>query len=106
METISADSLLTIFGGYGVGGSLRRHGLVKYRVEAGVVPGLGKALHHFPDQGDGRGIVQRGKDYGLLEILKYFIGDSLVPVQSRPGMHHAIANRVDYRYSRPTDGIL
>ena len=66
----------------------------------------GKPLDHFPDQGDGRGIVQRGKDYGLIQILEYFIGDSLVPVQSRPGMDHAIAHRVDHRYSRPTDCIL
>ena len=101
MESISAHALLAIFGGYGVGGSLRRHGLVKDRVEAGVVPSLGKSLHHFADQGDRRGIVQRGKDYRLLQILEYLIGDSLVPVQSRPGMHHAVAHRVDHRHSRP-----
>jgi hypothetical protein len=70
------------------------------------MPGTGKALHHFPDQGDGSGIVQWGKDYGLIQILEYFIGDSLVPVQSRSGMHHAIAHRVDCRHTRPAKGTL
>jgi hypothetical protein len=79
---------------------------VKDRVEAGVVPRLGKSLDHFADQGDRCGIVERGKRHRLLEIMKYFIRDLLVPVEARPGMHHTVAHRVDRRHSRPAHRIL
>ncbi len=73
MEAISAHPLLAILGGYGVGGSLSRHGLVEHRVEAGIVSGLGKSLHHFADQRDRFGIVQRGEDHRLLQILQVLL---------------------------------
>ena len=84
MESISAHALLAILGWDSVSGSLRRHGLVKDRVEARIVSSTGKSLHHFADQGDSRGIMQRGKGHRLLEILEHFVGDSLVPLQAAP----------------------
>ena len=106
MEAISAHSLLAILHGYGVGGSLRRHGLVKDRVEAGIVPCLGKSLHHVADQGDRLGIVQGGKDHRLLEVLEHLVRDPLVPVEACSGMHHAVAHRVDCRHPRPADRVF
>ena len=106
MKAISTDSMTAIVDGDRVGGSLRRHGLVEDGVEAGVMPGLWKSPHHVPNQGDGLRIVQRGKHHRLFEILQYFIGDSLVPVEQRPGVHHPVANRVERRHSRLADCVF
>ena len=103
MEAVAPHPPLAILDGYGVGRSCRRHRVVKDRVEAGIVPGVGKSSHHVADQRDRLRIVQRGKHHRLLQILEYLLGDSLVPVQHRPGMHHPVANRVDHRHPRPAD---
>ena len=55
---------------------------------------------------DRLGIVQRGKRHRLLQILQDFLGDSLMLVEQRSGMHHPVANRVDRRHAGPAHRIL
>ncbi len=104
--------LLPIPGRYRVGGSLSPawSGETRYRSMHNAVL-WGNRFNHFADQGDCRGIVQRGKGHRLLEILEDFIRDPLVPVEARPGMHHAVAYRLDFRHSgartrHPLAGLL
>ena len=101
MKAVAPHSSLAILDGYGVGRRLRRHSLVKDGVEACIVSRLRKSPHHVADQGDCLRIVQRCEDHCLLQILQYRRGDSLMPVQQRPGVHHAVADRVDRRHPRP-----
>ena len=106
MEAIAANPLLPIFNRDGVGRCLGRHGLVKDGVEAGVVPGAGKALHHVADQRNGRGIVQRGETHRLLQVLEHVIGNALMPVEERTGMDHPVANGIDPRHAGPADSAF
>ena len=57
-------------------------------------------------KGDRLGIVQRRKHHCLLQILEYLLGDSLMPVQQRPGVHYPVAHRVDRRHPGPAYRML
>ena len=106
MEPIPADTLPPVLAGDGVGRSLGRHGLVEDGVEACIMPRLGKPAHHVADQGDRLGIVQGRKRHGRLQVAQHLLGDSLMLVEQRTGMHHPVANRIDRRHARPTYRIL
>ena len=41
-----------------------------------------------------------------LQILQHLLGDSLMLVEQRSGMHHPVANRVDRRHAGPAHRVL
>ena len=106
MKAVATHTLLPVRQGDGVRRSLGRHGVVKDGVEAGVVPGARKALHHLADEGNGRRIMKRGKADCLLQIFQHFFGDELMPVKQGAGVNYAITDRIDRRHAGAADGAL
>ena len=101
MKAVAPHSSLAILDGYGVSRCFCRHSLVKDGVEACIVPSFGKSSDHVADKGDCLRIMQRCKDNCLLQILEYRRGDSLMPVQQSPWMHHPVAYGVNRRHPGP-----